>query len=379
MANKRHLKILESGVDKWNNWRNLNPEINPDLSGADLEDAELAGVNFRLADLKGAELTGADLEGADLTNAEMIGACLDKALMTKTILNWTDASTAKFREADLTKANLRGSWFCESNLKEAFFEKADMSFTDLWVADLSGAGLRYADLSMARLVKTNFNGADLQGCRVYGCSVWDIKGTITNQKDLVITPRNRPKITVDDMKIAQFVYLLLENENIRNVIETIGTKGVLIIGRFTKKRKDILHAIRDELRDRYDLLPIMFKFDPISKDPTIKTLSTLAHLSRFVIADLTDAKSVLQELEKISHDLPTLPVQPILLEGTELPPMADSFFILQSVLKLYRYSTKESLIADLLDKVVAPAENHAKSVELKLAEIRRKYVPWQNI
>lgn len=378
MANKKHLDILESGVDSWNNWRNLNPEISPDLSGADLEDTDLSGANLRVADLRGAELTSADLEGADLTNAEMIGACLDEALMAKVTLNWTDASSASFRGTDLTKANLMGSWFCEANMKKAFLEKADMRFTDLWKANLSGAKLGHADLSLARLVETNFNGADLQGCRVYGCSVWDIRGKIINQQDLIITPRGKPKITVDDMKIAQFVYLLLDNENIRNVINTIATKGVLIIGRFTKERKAILHIIRDELRNRYDLLPIMFEFEPIAKDPTIRTLSTLAHLSRFVIADLTDAKSVLQELEKISHDLPTLPVQPILLEGADLPPMADSFFIMQSVLKLYRYSTIEKLIEDLAKKVIAPAEGHAKKVESKLTEIRREYLPWQN-
>jgi hypothetical protein len=36
MANPEHLKILERGVDAWNEWRKEHPEIVPDLSEADL-------------------------------------------------------------------------------------------------------------------------------------------------------------------------------------------------------------------------------------------------------------------------------------------------------------------------------------------------------
>jgi hypothetical protein len=45
---------------------------------------------------------------------------------------------------------------------------------------------------------------------------------------LVITPQNEPEITVDNIEVAQFVYLLLHNEKIRDVIDTIGKKGVRV-------------------------------------------------------------------------------------------------------------------------------------------------------
>ena len=32
-------------------------------------------------------------------------------------------------------------------------------------------------------------------------------------------------VTVDDLEVAQFVYLMLNNRKIRNVIDTIGKKG----------------------------------------------------------------------------------------------------------------------------------------------------------
>ena len=158
-----------------------------------------------------------------------------------------------------------------------------------------------------------------------------------DQSDLRITRDDEPqRITVDNLEVAQFVYLLLHNEKIGDAIDTIGKKGVLIIGRFTDDRKAILHAIRDELKKRYDLLPIMFEFDPLSTEPTAKTLSTLAHLARFVIADLTDAKSILQELTTILKELHTVPVQPILHESAEMPPMGDSFLVMQSLLRPQR-------------------------------------------
>ena len=48
--------------------------------------------------------------------------------------------------------------------------------------------------------------------------------------------RGEPDITVDNIEVAQFVYLILHNEKIRDMIDTVGYKGVLILGRFTERR-----------------------------------------------------------------------------------------------------------------------------------------------
>jgi hypothetical protein len=50
--------------------------------------------------------------------------------------------------------------------------------------------------------------------------------------------------------VAQFIYLLLKNKNVRHIIDTITSKVVLILGRFTPDRKPVLEAIREELRKR---------------------------------------------------------------------------------------------------------------------------------
>jgi len=68
MASEEHLKILKQGVEAWNEWREKNLQIIPDLSKADLYEADLYE-----ADLYEADLTGANLNGAqDLTAKQLI-------------------------------------------------------------------------------------------------------------------------------------------------------------------------------------------------------------------------------------------------------------------------------------------------------------------
>jgi len=53
-----HLEILKRGVEAWNAWRAENPDVEPELGGADLRDAALAGANLVNAHLGGADLAG---------------------------------------------------------------------------------------------------------------------------------------------------------------------------------------------------------------------------------------------------------------------------------------------------------------------------------
>jgi hypothetical protein len=50
------------------------------------------------------------------------------------------------------------------------------------------------------------------------------------QKNLLITPHGKAVVTVDYLKIAQFLYWLLENKELRAVIDTIAKKAVLLLG-----------------------------------------------------------------------------------------------------------------------------------------------------
>jgi hypothetical protein len=155
---------------------------------------------------------------------------------------------------------------------------------------------------------------------------------------------------------------MLQNEKIRRVIDTITDKAVLILGRFTEERKKVLDALREELRKR-NYLPILFDFEKPGSLSRDETITLLARMARFVIADISDAKSVLQELRGIVPDLPSVPVQPIILATQEEPGMFDFFRRYPWFLPAHRYETPAQLLANLTEQVIAPAD--AAAVRLR--------------
>jgi uncharacterized protein YjbI with pentapeptide repeats len=361
MANDEHVAILKKGVDAWNAWRRENPGIRPDLSKADF-----SGRDLRNANLGGARLIGTDLDNADLSGACLIDTDLDTANLSHAVLvgaecsSETDFSGARLVYANFSGLTLNGVRFINANLNRADLSGAHLIEAKFFAAhllraDLTGADLTGANLVYATLVDTDLRGADLTGSRVHGVSAWRLKLEGAKQQNLVITDDHEPQITVDKIEVAQFVYLLLHNEKIRDVIDTIGKKAVLILGRFTAERKVVLDALREELRKR-DYVPILFDFDkPASQDLTA-TVSTLAHLARFIIADLTDPSSIPYELATVVPATP-VPVQPILLSGSsEFAMFQDLRRRHHWVLTTHRYDSQEQLIADLGEKVIRPAE-----------------------
>jgi uncharacterized protein YjbI with pentapeptide repeats len=358
MADPDHLRIVRQGTDHWNEF-SLSTLTKASLYRADLIGASLSKANLRKANLRESDLSGADLSGASLYGANLDGANLSRA----------NLSRAKFSKANLKNADLSGAYLCgaslsDINLSGANLREADLIGANLYRANLSGACLIRADLSAVNLQRVILVGADLTeanltGCFVYGLSAWDVKLKGAIQSDLVITPADTPTITVDNLEVAQFIYLLLNNQRVRQVIDTITSKVVLILGRFTPERKIILDAIRDELRNR-DYLPVLFDFEkPSSRDIT-ETVSTLAHMARFVIADITDAKSIPQELMAIVPNLPSVPVQPLLLASQQEYGMFEHFKRFPWVLEPYLYQHQDHLLAAITDKVIGPAEAKVK-------------------
>jgi hypothetical protein len=192
-------------------------------------------------------------------------------------------------------------------------------------------------------------------------ATWDVDISEANQLNLLITRSDQPTITVDRIEVAQFIYLILNNNKLRDVIDTITSKAVLILGRFTPERKAILDSIRTELRRR-NYLPIVFDFDkPDSRDLS-ETVSTLAHMSRFVIADITHARSIPQELKIIVPNLPSVPVQPLLNKTIDNEyGMYMHFARFPWVLPIYQY-TSDSVMDQMVGHIV-------NIVEAKVAQL----------
>jgi uncharacterized protein YjbI with pentapeptide repeats len=379
MANDEHIALLKKGPEAWSKWRDENPDIRPDLAGADLSRADLwradlSGANLSRANLTRAGLGATNLDGANLSEADLSGADLSKAVLwanlsganlSRANLSGADLRSANLMEANLSDAHLLGANLEGAKLEEANFSRADLGRANLRGANLSEANLSGADLEFATLVDTDLRGADLTGCRIYAVSAWDLTLEGAKQQNLVITHQDEPTITVDNIEVVQFIYLMLNNKKLRDVIDTITSKVVLILGRFSDERKAVIDALREGLRKR-DYLPILFDFAvPASRDIT-ETISLLARMARFIVADLTDSSSIPKELEAIVPSL-AVPIQP-LLEGTSRPyAMFKDYWKYDWVLPVYRYESLEQLLATLAEKVIGTAEGKVQA----LAERRR--------
>ncbi len=346
MANNLHLEVLRQGLQTWNRWRQINAVDRADLSNADLRGVDLSLMPaLREADSRGLippgaswafianEIVGHDVEPLDLTNTDLRGAILDGA--------------------DLRCADCRGSDLSEAKVSGAELGRAKLARSRLVGTDLSRTALRGADLSESVLIRTDLTESDLAYANVYGVSVWDVVGKPRDATNLIVSPPGTATLSTDSLPLAQLLYMLIRNENIREMVDTLTTKVILILGNFGKERKDILDSVRDKLRSM-ELLPVLFDFNgPASKDTT-GTVETLARLSRLIMADLSDPSSIPHELATIVPFLRTTPVLMLRQTGSTGYSMANDLQAYPWVLAIHEYASKASLLEGIHD-VIHPA------------------------
>ena len=293
--------------------------------GADLREASLRGADFTLADLGKAKLQGAYLEEACFDRAILAGAHMEKAI--------------------LHGANLK-----EANCENTNFEEANLSHVDLH--------------------KANLKGAKLNRSLIYGIAAWNLQlDSKTQQSELCISGEEEPDLTVDDIEVAQFIYLLANNQKIRNVLETVTNKAVLILGRFTPERKAILNVLRRELRKR-NYVPIVFDFEKATTKDFTETIKVLAGLCVFIVADITQPKSSPLELQATVPDYMT-PLVPI-IQANESPfsMFTDLTQKYDWVLEPLTYPS-ETILVKAIDKGIV---NRAMAKHAELLERKAKRI-----
>ena len=391
MADEYQLAMLCDGVREWNLWRKANPEIAIDLSKADLQKMELWDVDLHEAQLHGANLCNVQLYRADLHGAHLHRAQLYRAYLSGVDLRGVDLSEANLRKAnlvgaDLSAANLIAADLSEVDLREADLHEgylsganlrrvdatgtvlrdvnlcnADLSGANLTRADLSGADLSGADLSEALCVDTVFAQATLSGCRVHGATSWhvDLDGAI--QEALCITPHDQPEVAVDQLEVAQFMSLMLNHQRIRDVVQGLTSRFVLIVGCFAVERKAVLDALRGELR-RQGYAPVVMNFEAPAAVDASDMVSTLARMARFLIVDLTDVSNLPQEVVSVLPNLSSVTVQPLMEEGGSVPIWLPEWRQDPRVLDLYCYPHLDGLVASVKECVIDPAENRASAL-----------------
>ncbi len=176
MANREHLEIINKGVSVWNQWRQENPSVIPNLSTADLDGSDLRGADLHGAKLGRAKLSHSNLSGADLRHAILPQAVLYKVNLREANLQMAQMQQAVLREAVLSRADLFGADLTGTNLSKSLLNQTQLDRivlrdgnlkdailcgASLVHADLGSAHLNHADLSFCILIGANFRNSDL--------------------------------------------------------------------------------------------------------------------------------------------------------------------------------------------------------------------------
>lgn len=339
---KKFEEILIKGADFWNSWRKDNPSEK---------------IKFRYFRFRDMNLDHIDFSGVDLATCRFLNSSFKDSNFKDSNLRDTVFKNSKFQDSNFDKAIISKADLSGGNFENCSFDNATFSGSVIAGANFKNAKLTNVNLRTTRILFSDFRGTQIVNAKIYGISAWDLlfdENTI--QEDLVIDRKElNGVITVDNLEIAQFIYLIYSNEKIRDLIDTLTTKAVLILGRFTEERKKTLLYLKEELRNN-DYVPILFDFTKPENRDYIETVLAIAHLSKFVIADLSDARIVLEELPHIARNL-TIPIKPILLKEQYEP---ITLYNLRrnhkTILETLVYSTDEEIHSRFQVEVVNECE-----------------------
>lgn len=320
MANQFHLEMLLQGPDSWNEWRRNNSGVRPDLSEANLLNADLSRAVLDGADLRGSDLSkaqlshaslhGANLEGATLSLADLLGAVLNEANLCGASFFGALLFGTRLKTANLSGANLLGSTLMGADLSGADLSGAHLMGANFHEANLEDANLEGANLTAALLVGTRIEGARFVNCSVHGISAWNLDGEAAVQQGLCVTPKGEPRILVDSLEHAIFVNLLLDTRQMRDLVAGACGNVALCVGR---RRSDSLNLLPELMRllSEEGYLPILFDVDHSFVKKGLEMLKTLGKFSKLLIADLTGILSGAAILGQLSEAAPHLFIQPL--------------------------------------------------------------------
>ena len=395
-GDEEHLRILKESLRRgsprfWNRWRKQHPRARPDLRGVVLPGAWLRRYDFTRARLDGAILERTDLAGARLERASLRGANVRYANLSNAHAAGADFSEADFRGATLAAGDFRKAIclnttrFGHANLAEADFSGAKMHEAYLVDADLTeacfdGADLSEADLERAILDGTLLRGTNLTRAVIGGAFIRRVQtDRKTKQRELsvdvhVVWERRKGNIIefteADDIRLAQFHDVFEEHGSVASLISASSKRVVLILGRFTPKRKRVLDRLAAALARR-GKVPVIYDFPSPDDREISDTVRFIAGMSQFIVVDLTDASSVPLELQATIPDL-MVPVLPIIESNKPLFAMfADLQRRYSWIQPTVKYKTAEELERWVDEAIIGCADEAAERIRQHRAAAAR--------
>lgn len=286
-------EILRSGsAEDWKQWCAENP----------------AGVSFSRPNWYdcpgpgGRQMKGRnriDFSGYELRGISAYGAFAEGLQMRNAIVE-----DCHFEEGDFSRANFSGTTFRNTRFNKTIMTGA--TFTD--------ATFINCNLNRVNLAEADFQVREIRDTIIYGLSAWDLTvGEDTKQSNLVIeksyelysdlVERGIVPLSVDDIEIAQFVYYLSNHKKLRNTLNVLNEKGVLLLGGFRDGGLERLYKLRDWFRER-GYTAMIFDFARPDNLSLTETVVTMGGLAKFIVADLTgpsvphELASVLAQIKK---------------------------------------------------------------------------------
>src|SRR5262249_19058929 len=154
---------------------------------------------------------------------------------------------------------------------------------------------------------------------------------------------------------AQLLSLMLDGAGIRRVFDSVNSKLVLILGSFSVDEKPLLDALRKGLQG-HGYVAVTFDFErPLDRDYA-ETVVSLAGMSRFIVADFTNAKEVRAEVVLARNQFRRVPIIPIAKDGAQLPITMVNSFSAEELRHLVRYTSVDDLLENLQVMIIDYAE-----------------------
>ncbi len=351
-------KDSDYGYVKWSKWRKNNQVISPNLENANLNRIELLKYDFNNANFKGAQLKESKIFDCEFMSANLENVNLEKSYcafsnFTNATLNKVNFNYAQLINLTMINCNCINSKFLNVSMMQNLAAGSNFSFSDFTGSKIVMTNLIDCNLQETKFINCYLNGSNLsrsnlnksiiKNTTIYSVCAWDISTEESLQENLTITNHyNDMDITVDDLEIANFIYLISNNNKVANAIDNISTKVVLILGRFTPERLEILKHIKLVLKKK-NYVPILFDFEKPGKKDLTETIGLIGRMSKFVVADLTDAKSIPQELSELIPNNPSLTIYPIISKDNREYSMFEHWKKYPWVKEIYKYKNKTEL------------------------------------
>ena len=320
-------------------------------------------INFVNCRLEHCEFRGCDLSFAQFDQtSSLLSAIFDEVDGTAGILR--DARFIGTRLVDVNFGSLLAERadFHRAKLESVNFNSTKLARSRFIDNRMAGVNFLDANLEEAVFVRNHLSNCKLHEILVTGIAAWKngFDSVSLDQQSCVID--DRLPLRIRNIETAQLIAQVRERK-FSNAVNEMTRCAVLLLGRFEGERSKSLDAIKIGLEAR-GYLPLIFDFTKPTDRTTTETVVLLAHMVKFVVADISEPRSVGHELRSI---IPTLgvPVVPVIFADEKAFSMFGDYWRYDWVLDIVEYRDTNDLANKLQDRIINPALQKAEQIDAR--------------